>query len=71
MVVHAGEAVLHPPHEAHQISNDSASEELEYLLVADNPPVDYWHYPESGKWGLREPRQFFRVQPADYWDGED
>ena len=42
-----------------------------FLLIADNPPVDYWHYPDSNKWGLRAPRQFFRVDPLDYWDGEE
>ena len=67
----AGDVVLHPPGEAHQITNASATEELVFYLVADNPPVDYWHYPDSGKWGLREPRKFFRLTEADYWDGEE
>ncbi|MBI5690062.1 MAG: cupin domain-containing protein [Verrucomicrobia bacterium] len=66
-----GDMILHPPGEPHQIRNPSASEALEFLLVADNPAVDYWHYPDSGKWGLRAPRKFFRLQEADYWDGEE
>ncbi|MEY2878016.1 MAG: hypothetical protein RLZZ15_396 [Verrucomicrobiota bacterium] len=69
--LHAGELVLHPPGEPHQITNASATDELEFYLVADNPPVDYWHYPDSGKWGLREPRKFFRMNEAEYWDGEE
>ncbi|MDP3070163.1 MAG: cupin domain-containing protein [Opitutaceae bacterium] len=68
--VTVGDVVLHPPGEPHQITAapDTA---LEFLLIADNPPVDYWHYPDSGKWGLRAPRKFFRIAEADYWDGEE
>lgn len=66
-----GDAVLHPPGEAHQITNASTTEELTFLLIADNPPVDYWHYPDSKKLGLRAPRMFFRMHEADYWDGEE
>ena len=66
----AGDVVLHPPGEAHQFSN-TGSTDLLYYLVADNPPVDYWHYPDSGKWGLRAPRKFFRIAELDYWDGEE
>lgn len=65
-----GDAVLHPPTEPHQITAAPGAP-LEFLLIADNPPVDYWHYPDSGKWGLRAPRMFFRPETADYWDGEE
>jgi len=65
----AGDVVLHPPGEAHQITNASATDELLFYVVADNPPVDYWHYPDSGKWGLRAPRKFFRIAELDYWVG--
>ncbi|OYU97910.1 MAG: cupin, partial [Verrucomicrobiales bacterium VVV1] len=41
------------------------------LIVADNPPLDAFHYPDSDKWGLRAPRKFFRLNEADYWDGEE
>lgn len=68
--VSAGDVVLHPPGEPHQITAH-AEEAVTFLLIADNPPVDYWHYPDSNKWGLRAPRQFFRVDPLDYWDGEE
>jgi uncharacterized cupin superfamily protein len=67
----AGDVVLHPPGEAHQIRNASAADDLLFYVVADNPPVDYWHYPDSGKWGLREPRKFFRITELDYYDGEE
>lgn len=67
----AGDVVLHPPGETHQITNASQSEELVFFLVADNAPVEYWSYPDSGKWGLRQPRKFFRADEADYWHGEE
>ncbi len=68
--IEAGEVVLHPPGEAHQLTN-TGTDELQFYLLADNPPVDYWHYPDSGKWGLRSPRAFFRMSEADYYDGEE
>ncbi len=67
----AGDVVLHPPRSAHQIINASATDDLMFYLVADNPPVDYWHYPDSKKWGLPAPRKFFRPEELDYWDGEE
>jgi len=66
----AGEVVLHPPGEAHQLTN-TGTDELLFYLIADNPPVDYWHYPDSGKWGFRAPRMFFRPAEVGYWDGEE
>lgn len=68
--VQAGDAILHPPGEPHQLIN-TGSDELQYYLVADNPPTDWWHYPDSNKWGTRQPRGFFRRLPVDYWAGED
>lgn len=69
-VLHAGEAVIHPPFEAHSLQNTGDSDLL-FLSVADNPPADYWHYPDSQKWGLRQPRKFFRFAEVDYHDGEE
>lgn len=67
----AGDVVLHAPFEAHDFTSCGETA-LRYLLVADNPPVDYWHYPDSNKWGLRAPRQFFRpAEFLDYYDGEE
>ena len=50
---------------------NSGAADLLYYLVSDNPPVDYWYYPDSGKWGLRAPRLIFRPTEVDYWDGEE
>lgn len=68
---HAGDIMLHPPGEAHQITNASSTEPLEFLLIASNAPVEYWHYPDSNKWGCRAPRSFFRATAVDYWEGEE
>jgi uncharacterized cupin superfamily protein len=67
----AGDAFIHPPFEPHQITNASATDDLTYYLIADNPPADYWHYPDSNKWGCRSPRKLFRMIEVDYWDGEE
>ena len=66
----AGDVVLHPPGEAHQCTN-TGTEEVRYLLVADNPLIDIFYYPDSDKWGYHTPRKFFRATDADYWDGEE
>ncbi|MBM3854196.1 MAG: cupin domain-containing protein [Verrucomicrobia bacterium] len=68
--VGADDVFFHPPGEPHQI-RAAAESELVFLLIADNPPVDYWHHPDSQKWGLRAPRKFFRPVEVDYWDGEE
>lgn len=68
--VRAGHVVLHPPGEAHQFTN-TGTDDLYYYLVADNPPLDIWHYPDSDKWGHRTPRKIFRATDVDYYDGEE
>jgi uncharacterized cupin superfamily protein len=69
-VVGADDVVLHPPGEAHQFTN-TGSDDVLYLLIADNPAVDYCYYPDSNKWGFRSPRKLFRATDTDYWDGEE
>jgi uncharacterized cupin superfamily protein len=65
-----GDVVLHPPGEAHQFTNTGATDLL-YFLIADNPVIDIWRYPDSDKWGHNAPRKIFRATEADYWDGEE
>lgn len=59
-----------PPGEPHQLINSGATD-LVVLLVADNPPNVFWHYPDSNKYGLRSPRKIFRATDVDYHDGEE
>ncbi len=68
--VGAGDLVMARPGVAHSFTN-TGDEALAYLLVTDDPPADFCHYPDSGKWGTSAPRQFFRPQAADYFDGEE
>jgi uncharacterized cupin superfamily protein len=68
--ISVGDVFVHPPREPHQLTNTGA-DDLVFFLIADNPPVDYWHYPDSNKWGLKAPRTFFRPTEVDYWDGEE
>jgi uncharacterized cupin superfamily protein len=68
--VRAGDIFIHPPGEAHQIIN-TGRRDLVFYIIADNPPVDIFHYPDSGKWGLRPHGKYFRMDQADYYDGEE
>lgn len=68
--IRTGDAFIHPPGEAHQLTN-TGNTDLEVLIVADNPQLDAFHYPDSGKWGLRPPGRFFTLQECDYFAGED
>lgn len=65
-----GDVVLHPPGAPHQ-TLAAADSELECLVIADNPPEDMFHYPDSGKWGVRSHGKYFRTVAADYFDGEE
>jgi len=66
---------------AHILINDG-DEDLLYLCMSTNQMPDVVHYPDSGKIGVLESKNFwakgevdisgfYRQQPADYWDGED
>ena len=66
----AGDIVLHPPGSPHQTFAASDAE-LECLIIADNPVEDFWHYPDSDKYGVRSEFKFFHRTEADYLDGEE
>ncbi len=68
--VRAGDALIHPPGEAHQIIN-TGRKPLLFYIVADNPPVDIFYYPDSDKWGMRPQGKYFRPVEVDYTDGEE
>ena len=67
----AGDCVLSPPGEAHQIINTGKGDLL-YCVIANNAPADFNHYPDSNKWGLSlEGAGVFRIREVDYYDGEE
>jgi uncharacterized cupin superfamily protein len=68
--VQAGDVFMHPPGEAHQLIN-TGRKWLHLYIIADNPPVDIFHYPDSNKWGLRPQGKFFRMTEVPYNDGEE
>jgi uncharacterized cupin superfamily protein len=68
--VRAGDVFMHPPGEAHQIIN-TGKKPLLFYIIADNPPVDGCHYPDSKKWATARPRRIFRLNEVDYFDGEE
>ena len=68
--VKAGDAFIHPPLEAHQLIN-TGKEDLVFYIIADNPPVDIFHYPDSGKWGFRPPGKFFKMVETPYHHDEE
>ena len=40
--------------------------DLEFLLIADNPPADYYYYPDSNKCGIRGGGIFLREFVGDF-----
>ncbi len=69
--VGVGDAFVQPPGTAHQIRNTSATEDLIYYVIADNPVSDPVYYPDSDKWAIRPPGKLGRLTETDYYDGEE
>jgi len=70
--VREGDCIVHPPGEAHQISNTGATD-LVYYIVADNPPSDVYHFPDTNKWrvpGLPNPVRLAGVA-SNCYEGEE
>lgn len=68
--IQTGDYLVLPPGEAHQLIN-TGSEDLTFLVVANNPQADIIHYPDSGKWMLKPQRKVFEMQDVDYFKGEE
>lgn len=68
--VREGDCIMHPPGEAHQLLNTGAVDMI-YHLITDDPASDACYYPDSDKWSLPGHPRPVRVQPADYYDGEE
>ena len=70
----AGDCVLNPPGEPHQIINSSKADLL-YYVIANNSPADFYCYPDSKKWGFWAESlnrgKLFRITEVDYFDGEE
>jgi uncharacterized cupin superfamily protein len=69
--IEPGDAFLFQPGQAHQLFNDGAQDLLLYV-VADNPIGEFWHFPDSGKWGVTLPeKRYLRSNAIEYYDGEE
>ncbi len=68
--IRAGDYLVFPPGAAHQLIN-TGSEDLTYLVIADQPQADVIHYPDSGKWMTKPQRKVFEMAEADYFKGEE
>lgn len=66
----AGDLALHPPGSSHQLINTSDTDLL-YYLVADNPASEFWHYPDSNKFGFKPGGVIFTKTDVHYDLGED
>mgnify|MGYP003638835110 CR=1 FL=1 len=67
--VTAGEAFIHPPGNAHQITNDGDTD-LVYWIVANDPLTDVCVYPDSGKFAYGPDGGTFRLHHVAYWDDQ-
>ena len=68
--VREGDCFAHQPGEAHQIINSGATDLL-YYVIASNEASDVCHYPDSKKWSLPGEKETVRVQPVNYYEGEE
>jgi len=68
--VREGDCVMHQPGEAHQLLNTGAVD-LVYHFITDNPASDACYFPDSNKWSLPGHPKPVRVQPAEFYDGEE
>lgn len=66
----AGDHVVCPPGEAHQIENDG-EEDLVYFVIADHHPADVTSYPNTGKRQLKPEFRFIQATDVDYYEGEE
>src|SRR5262249_27964697 len=70
----SGDCVLNPPGEAHQLINTGKTDLL-YYVIANNSAADFYHYPDSNKWGMWAPHlpdaPNFRQQAVNYNEGEE
>lgn len=76
-----GSAESHPVHAGHVIARPAGTGVahafgagdggLTVLAYGHRDPSDVCFYPRSGKLSIRGVKAIFRVQRADYWDGEE
>jgi uncharacterized cupin superfamily protein len=70
--VREGDCLIHPPGEAHQITNTGATDFV-YYIIANTPASDVRHFPDTKKWHMPGQQNPVRLAgPAsDCYDGEE
>jgi uncharacterized cupin superfamily protein len=63
-----GDHIVQPPGWIHTVAN-TGQEDLIYYVIADNPVDEHCYYPDSDKWAAAG--AIFRMQEADYFEGEE
>jgi uncharacterized cupin superfamily protein len=66
--VTAGDHVIFPPGEAHQLRN-TGDTDLLYYIIADHPPTEVVHYPDTNKWASNH--RVFEMKEAPYYEPGD
>lgn len=69
--VRTGSVVARPPGTGVAHAFEAGNEELVLLAYGTRRPEDLAWYPDSGKVALRGLGVCTRIEPVDYWDGED
>ena len=68
--VTAGNHVILPPGEAHELVNNS-KQDLVYFVLADHRRADVTSYPHTGKRQIKPEYRCVRMTEADYYEGEE
>jgi len=68
--VKAGDHIICPPKEAHQLENNG-TEDLVYYVIADHHPADITTYPNTNKRHLKPEYQVVDIEPVDYYKNEE
>jgi uncharacterized cupin superfamily protein len=68
--VSAGDTLLFPPHNPHQLTNTGMAD-LTYYVVANQPESDNTFYPETGEWAIKPQRKHFAMQETPYYQPGD
>ncbi len=68
--IREGDHIMSPPGEAHQVIN-TGDVDLEFYVIATNPPADVVTYPESDKRMILPEGLCFEPKPEFYFKGEE
>ena len=65
-----GSTFVFEPGEPHQIRN-TGKDDMLYLILANNPPTDLIHYPDTDQYLAKPPGKVFTMKEAEYYEQDD